>query len=202
MTKLPWTGSFITLSDGKTALVIWDDGLPVLSNHSFIRLILCSGPSISPFTVSSLVFIHQPVRLSESACFFVYFRKNTPCTRPNTSNSHKYRGISTLTLTHSFLFQLEISLFWDIFTVDNRIVWFATKFFAHSAIQFETECHCQEVPDYSCILDFNNSTVYYIHSIIVLCQCMSISARVFEHNFVLGKNKHFSIHFTLLLFIK
>lgn len=68
-----------------------DDGLPVLSSQTFIWFILSSLPSNSPLTVSSLVFMHHPVKLSVSACFLVYFRKNTPWTLPKTSNSHKNR---------------------------------------------------------------------------------------------------------------
>lgn len=77
----------------KTALVIVDDGLPVFSSQIFIWLTFSSLPSSSPFTVSFLVFMHHPVKLRASACCFVYFRKNTPCTLPNTSNSHMTRCI-------------------------------------------------------------------------------------------------------------
>lgn len=94
ITKLVWIGWSTVLSGEKTARVICDDGLPVFSSQCFISLILSSAPSISPFTVSSRVFRHQPVKPSRSACCLVYLRKNTPWTRPNTSNSHKYRDIA------------------------------------------------------------------------------------------------------------
>lgn len=94
ITKLVWIGSSMALSGEKTARVTWDDGLPVFSSQCFIWLILSSAPSISPLTVSSRVFRHQPAKPSKSACCLVYLRKNTPWTRPNTSNSHKNRDMS------------------------------------------------------------------------------------------------------------
>lgn len=108
--KFSYTCLSMVLSGKNTALVMRDDGLPVFSSHCFISLILSSGPSISPLTVSSLVFMHQPVRLSLSACCFVYFRKNTPCTLPNTSNSHKYRAIIPLDFIQNDMRLISCSL--------------------------------------------------------------------------------------------
>lgn len=83
----------MALHGENAALVTRDDGLPVCCNHSFIAFTFISTPSISPRTVSSRVFSHQPVKLSFSACCLVYLRKNTPCTRPYTSNSQINRDM-------------------------------------------------------------------------------------------------------------
>jgi hypothetical protein len=44
----------------KTALMMFDLGLPVVLNHSIMRLVRPSSPSSFPLTVPSDVFVHQP----------------------------------------------------------------------------------------------------------------------------------------------
>lgn len=48
------------------------------SHSSYISLISFSGPSITPLTVSSRVFMHQPFNANSVALFWVCFRKKTP----------------------------------------------------------------------------------------------------------------------------
>ena len=64
---------------------ILDFGLPSERKNCSKSFKPDSSPEASPITVPFEVFCTQPVIFKKSAFFFVYFRKNTPWTFPNTS---------------------------------------------------------------------------------------------------------------------
>jgi hypothetical protein len=66
-----------------------DFGLPVVWSQFFIWSIFIFWPSICPCTVFTSVFWTHPIRFNFLACCWVWWRKYTPWTVPNTSKSHE-----------------------------------------------------------------------------------------------------------------